>query len=917
MLARVFLGWDEPFLTKAADWLLERRDELPRWLVLTPTSQSGRRLREALAEQAGALLSPKFMTPGALMQTPAPDVAADWIERIAWLETLENTRDWESYQALFPQPPDQADDWAGGLATELTGLRHALQENGLTLASAARMLSSSVEAARWEALGRLEGRMEQTLRAWGLKSRSRVLAGGITFPPGITGIILAGVTEMPPLVERSLIAWNGPVTTLIGAPDDEADTFSETGKPLESWTERTMPWPGGSHGAVRLAADSRHMASEALLAVTETQTPSHDVALGTADAESGDELASVFTRAGWPAFHPATRPVIAGLARWFRLWSTWLADPKLSIMMDLLALPETAALIRGDRADLADRLSRLRNDWMVIRPDDLRHRITTAVFRSDDHRASAERVLKNAESLEQWRHTFLRGDFTDAMEQLLPVLQRSRPDTADQANAMLDWLSEAAPILRLLRRPPGFWIDLMLSALPSPVPQPPDGRVIDVQGWLELFFEPGSHLVLCAMNEGKVPARNSGDAWLGVAAGKQLGLTSNADRAARDAFLYQSMLEARRRDGRVDVICSKSGPGGESLLPSRLLLAADRDELPERVKFLFRGVPPPEASLRWHADWKWQPPPATIPKRLSATSLTDYLACPFRFYLKHGLALRSQEPDRIEWNARDFGNVAHEVLERWGTDPEARDFSKTEAIHEWLSAMLDHVVAEWFGTRIPLAVRIQTEALRQRLLWFSRIQACNRAEGWQVIEVEHKFEIPAGDSVIVAKIDRIDRHRESGRLRVIDYKTGKVDTVEKSHRRRISARTVLPAHVGSDSPAIYSGLDKGKPADFRWTNLQLPLYALAIQLRDGTTPAPCYFTLGSTETNVALLEWNDFDPIDLDAARDCAEWVASRISANVFWPPAEKVDYDDFAILTAGRRFEEMFSPVGPADAPT
>ena len=40
----------------------------------------------------------------------------------------------------------------------------------------------------------------------------------------------------------------------------------------------------------------------------------------------------------------------------------------------------------------------------------------------------------------------------------------------------------------------------------------------------------------------------------------------DADRAARDAFLYQSMLEARRGGGRVDVICGKSGAGGESLL---------------------------------------------------------------------------------------------------------------------------------------------------------------------------------------------------------------------------------------------------------------------------------------------------------------------------------------------------------------
>ena len=37
------------------------------------------------------------------------------------------------------------------------------------------------------------------------------------------------------------------------------------------------------------------------------------------------------------------------------------------------------------------------------------------------------------------------------------------------------------------------------------------------------------------------------------------------------------------------------------------------------------------------------------------------------------------------------------------------------------------------------------------------------------------------------------------------------------------------------------------------------------------------------------------------AAQTCAEWVADHISASVFGPPAEKVAYDDYRILAAGR----------------
>jgi ATP-dependent helicase/nuclease subunit B len=911
MLERVFLGWDRPFLMRAADWLLDRRDELPGWLVVVPTSQAGRALRTAMAERAGALLSPGFTTPGALLKTPDPEVAEDWVEHVAWMETLENIPDWSIYQDLFPEPPGRDGQWSAGLATEMVKLRHTLQENGHTLASAARFLSASVEAERWDALGRLESIMEQTLRAWGRKSRSRVLAAGVPIPHGITGIVLAGVTEMPPLVERALAAWNGPVSVLIGAPEAESGNFSQSGRPLACWTERIMPWPEGSTGSVTLVADPRQEAVEAMRVVAEMKTPSSELALGTADSENGGEIAGIFTRAGWTAYHPAAAPLTTGLARWLKLWSAWLGDPSFAVLTDMTALPETGLLTGGSRAKLTESLSRLRNDWMITRPDDLRHRMHAANYRSDAQRISAEWVLAAVEVLETWRRDFLTEDFTSAMEKLLGVLGCAGEENRSQAGTMLDWLDAAAGMMRMLDRQPSFWIDLMLENVPCPAPQPPDGRVIDVQGWLELFFEPGRHLVLCGMNEGKVPARNTGDPWLGEAAAKQLGLIGNTDRAARDAFLYQAMLEARHEEGRVDVICAKSGSGGESLQPSRLLLAAAREDLPERVKFLFRGIEPPEAGLRWHADWKWQPRGVPIPERLAVTSLGTYLACPFRFYLKYALRMQTPEPTRLEWNARDFGNIAHDVLERWGRDTEARDLSKSEALADWFSAELDRVVVENFGKRIPLAVRIQTEALRQRFNWLARAQANSHEAGWEVMEVEQEFQIPIGDTTIIARIDRIDRNRENGQLRVLDYKTGKIIPPETAHRKKTSTRTSLPEHLGANSPALFSAVDnKGKPAEFRWTNLQLPLYVAAVEAREKSAPAPCYFQLGATEADVGIDPWHDFSASDLQAALGCAEWIIGQIKASVFWPPAEKVDYDDFADLCAGRNAGEMFLPV-------
>ena len=901
MVERVFLGWDRPFLARAVEWLLERREELPGMLVVLPTAQGGRRLREALAEVAGAVLSPQVVTPGSFLQSRDDGAAADWAERVAWVEVLEEVTDWAEFEALFPEAPIGS-NWANGIAREMVTLRRSLQENGLFLATAARSLSETVEAERWQALGILEDRVERKLKSWGLQSRSGLLAEGLTQPAGFTRIVLAGVADLPPLVERALAGWN--VTVLVGAPESEAAGFSASGRPLASWAVRPQPWPEGS---VQVVADPRQQAVEALRVIGECQTPSDAVALGSADGSVGDELARAFTREGWPAFHPAGALVTRGLARWFTVWSGWLVEPTLEILGDLLTLPETGVLIGGGRAQKAKRLAELRDRWMVARTEDLQRRIAAEVFRTDLDRQTAADVLDAATTLEGWRASFLGADAAGAISRVLEIQAKRVPEEAAE---MADWLAAAVPVMQRVSRSAGFWIELMLSDLPARVETPPEGRVIDVQGWLELFHEPGRHLVLCGMNEGKIPARGGGEPWLGEASRTQLGLITDANRAARDAFLYRAMIEARRDGGRVDVICGKTGAGGESLLPSRLLLAADRDELPGRVKALFKEIEPPEAGLRWQADWQWAPRHAVPPQRLNVTSLGDYLKCPFRYYLKHVLRMCGSEPQRAEWDARDFGNVAHEVLERWGRDTEAREYEKTEAIHGWLSAELDRVVREWFGKRVPLAVRIQTEALRQRLEWLARRQAVTRVEGWEIVDVERKVEIPAGGVTIIAKIDRVDRHRDSGRLRVLDYKTGKVDAVDKAHRKKLTTAATLPGHLSRDCPAVYGGIEKNKPAEFLWHNLQLPLYAAGLYAQGGPLPTPCYFTVCSTQADVDINEWPDFEEADLASARACADWVTGRIAAQVFWPPAERIKYDDYAALAAGRPFEEMFQEI-------
>ncbi len=232
-----------------------------------------------------------------------------------------------------------------------------------------------------------------------------------------------------------------------------------------------------------------------------------------------------------------------------------------------------------------------------------------------------------------------------------------------------------------------------------------------------------------------------------------------------------------------------------------------------------------------------------------------------------------------------------------------------EKLTAYFEAKLNEVILENFGKKPPFAIRIQTGSIRQRLAWFATQQAQIRADGWEIKQIERKIAIPSNGFIISGMIDRIDRHRETGQLRVIDYKTGDVKDIEKEHRQKITARTTIPAHFPEDGATFQSSEDaKGKPFDAFWKNLQLPLYALAEKIdSNGLLPIPAYIHLGKTADNVKMTTWDNFSEDDLESAKACADWITSSIAEHSFWPPAEKVTYDDFAILSQNAPLAEAF----------
>ncbi|MDE0826170.1 MAG: PD-(D/E)XK nuclease family protein [Akkermansiaceae bacterium] len=904
---RVFLGWQRPLLLELVDWLWERREELPGMVLVVPTAQSGRRLREFLAERGGCL-APRVVTPGYFMR--AEGTASEAIELLAWVEVLEGVKDWTRFAAAFPIAPGEgeAKGWAMGLAKSLAGVRTSLQESALTMAGAAKWMKGTVEAERWNNLAALEDQVERMMGGWQVTSRSAALSrGGFSWPAELKKVVVAGVADLPKAVSRILEQAPVPVSVVVAA--EEGNDFDDWGRPGEGWSSRGIAWP--ELGSVNLVADPREQAEAAVRLVAEAGTASDQVALGSADEETSGELVRVFGRRGWEVFDPGRRvaPVLTG---WLGAWRNYLRHPGVAEVGDLLGFAQSGALVRGRRAQRAVALSEARDAWLVRSREDVERATKSAKGDLEQARKEgAESFIKRGEfaveqlgvleetlgNFEDSRGRFLGDGFHRGMEGLLGVV-----DTEDESG-MREWIALTEPLADQVKRDAVFWIDLFLASPGMSAEAAPEDRVLDVLGWVELLFEPGPHLVVCGMNEGMVPARESTDAWLPEGTRRVLGLSHGETRAARDAYLLTTMLKAREVSGRSDLLMAKASGSGDALLPSRLLLAAEGKELARRVQLLFREVEPPGAGLAWtlEEEWRWQPRVEEGREKLSVTAFSDYLACPFRFYLKQVLRMGQTEPERVEWNARDFGTVAHIVLERWALDEKARDFSKPEAIEEWVHAELDRVVAERFGDDPPLAVRIQVESMRQRLSWFARVQACERAAGWRVVEVEKRFSLDLDGIEVRGQVDRIEVN-DDGRKRILDYKTtASAKEVEKAHLTKIVASTKWPEHL-KDVDAVKSADGK-----MRWINLQIALYSAAL----GDVDEIGYFALGATEADVAISIWNGFGGEERESAMGCARWVVGEVKAGKFWPPTEKVKYEDYEALGLGRGLDETVAWKG------
>ncbi len=918
-----FLGWDAPVIHKVQNYLVPQPPEGPvdlrNTLVLVPTQQAGRRLREALtlfcARHGTYLMAPTLRTPAHILisnSSTSPPIATALDVAANWARVLEDIEPSE-YQGLLPTPiPSRDFRWALRTGRMLESLRQTLAEHGHSIRSAVDQFATGIEELdRWTDMARLEQRAVQQMERLGLADPCSEMLRHTEQPSmgGFDSIVLACVPDPAPLSLTNLQRLSGTMSieVLVHAPESMAYAFDSWGRPLaDTWSAVQVEFPAAD-ATIRLASSP---AGQALLAIEilnhEDYGPG-DTALGVPDNSVSPYLESSLAEHGVPVHNPAgvplsRHPVLQLLSAYHEIRSEG-------------SYESVAALLR--HPDVLDHLHRahgIGTRTLLTELDEYRNTHLPGTFH-----AIIERLGRSQSGTTSWpallhaisivKQLAIHAETDGAETAFRTVLQtiystralrpeeaadtefRTVADMVDEALRMIS--SGCIPHLKLGIQESS---EVMLEMLTSErYPRERPRGAIDLEGWLELAWNDAPLLILTGMNDAFVPRRPSDEAFLPESLRRTLGLRNETDRLARDVFLTRTMVESRREHGRLYVIAAKYGSSGEPLKPSRILLKCPDEELPRRARRLFGNPDDQRPSLPSTISFRLSPhiPPTEDtslkkPGRLSVSSLRDYLSCPFRFYLKHVLGMETLTDTKRELDALDFGTVVHDALAAMASDPAMGVCDDSGLLDRFLNDQVDRWTAEHLGANPPLHLRMQLDVVRDRLAAAATVQAEQVKLGWEITHYEERVALSIGSNTVRGRIDRVERHRDTGEYRVLDYKT--TDNPSPPEKQHLGPDT-------GDAREYSRVYVEGKAR--KWVDLQLPLYTamLADHLSHAGRIWAGYFSL-PRDTDAAKIDtWEGLTESLLQAAMSCVGGILGDIENRRFWPPSARVPYEDFEPL--------------------
>lgn len=645
-----FLGWNRPAIELVAEKMEALQAAAPdafrRATVVVPTSESGRRLREYMAERAGKpILMPKIILAGQLIPCEGTAVATETDTLAAWLQVLGSSVVMQGKSAAWMldvacqmqrvrkqlEQENRSPMWEEDVARDF--IRFHLEED-----PAAWQHTLSYERERWAHLRTMFAAVDDALQARGLCSAEQIRAREMERPGRRGLIIIACVPELSPqnrlYLKRLTETQAGKVQIWVNAPESERERFDVFGQPIPTITQGAAAGQGWCECAVqipRVSAESSLSAQGVIHSVAGAAEfgrmarklaggcDSRQVVIASCDSSFSASLVTAF-QPEWELMLPEGRSFLSTeVGQIPRLLLAACTEADATALYD-----EASGEVQGGSSRRADGFLALLRNCPLQRS--LAPRLSLGMFNAwldelvNQHLpGSAQHVLAVAEReavrpgesdyvawIARLRHLVDSSGRRDAFPSQLcglasgllrqygnaePKLQgavRRMAELMQQVSALVEQgACEPLPALALL--------EYTVGASASGVLEGAHRRdaAINVRGWRELSFARERRVILTGMHEGCVPERAPADSWLPDAYRSFLKMTDGECRRARDTFLLTALLQSRPA-GEVHMVLARSSADGTPVAPSSLLLrCATLSETAQRVSRLYADPPAP------------------------------------------------------------------------------------------------------------------------------------------------------------------------------------------------------------------------------------------------------------------------------------------------------------------------------------
>ena len=304
---------------------------------------------------------------------------------------------------------------------------------------------------------------------------------------------------------------------------------------------------------------------------------------------------------------------------------------------------------------------------------------------------------------------------------------------------------------------------------------------LQIMGPLETRALDFRNLVILSANEGMFPRRSIRSSFIPPELRKGFGLPTYEFQDAVWAYYFYRMIQ---RAERVWLLYDSRTEGLKTGEESRYIKQLEYSSTLKVKRFIATS-----ALLPVDAEGSIPKTPADVQlireKELSASSLQSYLYCPAKFYYQVVQGLQTEEDVAESLDAGMLGNVFHRVMQKLYRGKTLVTAAHLEALQKDTARLRRLIRSEVLEQMHSIEVSGRNLVLEEVILDYVQrtlrhdagLLAASSSAGFRIMGLEQKRRMEWNGFHFKGFVDRIDSYR-NGEVRIVDYKTGRVEDDE-------------------------------------------------------------------------------------------------------------------------------------------